>query len=337
MNILVTGAAGFIGFHVVKKLLKNKNNKIIGIDNLNNYYDPTLKLKRVSILNNNKNFFFKKLDIVDKQKLILFIKNKKINYIIHLAGQAGVRHSLKFPQEYINSNILGFFNILEVSKLIKVKHLLFASTSSVYGLNKNLPFNENEITDHPIQFYAATKKSNEIMAHSYSYLYNIPMTACRFFTVYGPWGRPDMALFKFTKNILNNKEIEIYNFGNHSRDFTYCDDLAIIVKKLILKIPKKNKNFNKKNPESGSSIAPFRIFNISSGKKVKLLSFVKEIEKQLGIKAKLRLKKLQTGDIIDTLSSRLKLGKYISLPKITDYKFGIKKFISWYKVYNNID
>jgi len=337
MNILVTGAAGFIGFHVVKELLKNKNNKIIGIDNLNNYYDPTLKLKRVNILDKHKNFFFKKLDIVDKKKLILFIKNRKINYIIHLAAQAGVRHSLKFPQEYVNSNILGFFNILEVSKLIKVKHLLFASTSSVYGLNNNLPFNENEITDHPIQFYAATKKSNEIMAHSYSYLYNIPMTACRFFTVYGPWGRPDMALFKFTKNILNNKEIEIYNFGNHSRDFTYCDDLAIIVKKLILKIPKKNKNFNKKNPESGSSIAPFRIFNISSGKKVKLLSFVKEIEKQLGIKAKLRFKKLQTGDIIDTLSSRLKLGKYINLTKITDYKFGIKKFISWYKVYNNID
>jgi len=337
MNILVTGAAGFIGFHVVKKLLKNKNNKIIGIDNLNNYYDPALKLKRVSILNNHKNFFFKKLDIVDKKKLILFIKNKKINYIIHLAAQAGVRHSLKFPQDYVSSNILGFFNILEVSKLIKVKHLLFASTSSVYGLNNNLPFKENEITDHPIQFYAATKKSNEIMAHSYSYLYNIPVTACRFFTVYGPWGRPDMALFKFTKNILNNKEIEIYNFGNHSRDFTYCDDLAIIIKKLILKIPRKDKNFNKKNPESGSSIAPFKIFNISSGKKVKLLSFVKEIEKQLGIKAKLRFKKLQTGDIIDTLSSRLKLGKYINLPKITDYKFGIKKFIRWYKAYNNID
>ena len=336
MKILITGAAGFIGFHVAKKLLEDNNNKIIGIDNLNSYYDPILKLERLKILKEKKNFFFKKLDIIDKKKLILFLKNKKINFIIHLAAQAGVRHSLKFPEDYINSNILGFFNILQLSKLIKVKHLLFASTSSVYGLNENFPFKENRIADHPIQFYAATKKSNEIMAHSYSYLYNIPITGCRFFTVYGPWGRPDMALYKFTKNILNNKKIEVFNYGNHSRDFTYCDDLAIIIKKLIFKIPKKNKKFNKKKPEPGSSSAPFQILNISSGKQVKLLSFIKEIEKQLGIKAKIKLRTLQTGDIVDTLSSRAKIEKYIDLPKTTNYKQGIENFISWYKSHGHI-
>jgi len=336
MKILITGAAGFIGFHVAQKLLENNNNKIIGIDNLNKYYDPNLKIERLKILKKSKNFFFKKIDITNKNKLILFLKNKKIDYIIHLAAQAGVRHSLKFPQDYVDSNIIGFFNILEFSRLIKVKHLLFASTSSVYGLNENFPFKENKVADHPIQFYAATKKSNEIMAHSYSYLYNLPITGCRFFTVYGPWGRPDMALFKFTKNILNNKKIEVFNYGNHSRDFTYCDDLALIIKKLVFKIPKKNRKFNKKNPEPGASPGPFQILNISSGKRVKLISFIKELEKQLKIKAKINLRPLQTGDIKDTLSSKYKIKKYISFPEPTNYKKGIEKFILWYKSYHHI-
>jgi UDP-glucuronate 4-epimerase len=333
MRILITGVAGFIGFHVARKLLQDKTNKIVGIDNINKYYDPSLKIKRLKILKTSKNFFFKKINIVNKKNLFFFLKTKKIDYIIHLAAQAGVRHSLKFPQDYVDSNILGFFNILEFSRLFKVKHLLFASTSSVYGLNENFPFKENKVADHPIQFYAATKKSNEIMAHSYSYLYNLPVTACRFFTVYGPWGRPDMALFKFTKNILNNKKINLFNYGNHSRDFTYCDDLAILIEKLIFKVPKKNKKFNKKIPEPGISPSPFQVLNISSGKRVKLLCFVKELEKQLKVEAKINFCPMQKGDIKDTLSSRNKIKKYINVPKSTNYKIGIEKFVTWYKSY----
>ena len=229
--------------------------------------------------------------------------------------------------------MVGFFNILEISRLLKVQHLVYASTSSVYGLNENFPFKENRTADHPIQLYAATKKSNEIMAHSYSYLYNIPMTGCRFFTVYGPWGRPDMALFKFTKNILENKKIEIFNRGKHSRDFTYCDDVAKIISKLLLKIPKFNRSFNKKYPDPSNSSAPYKILNVSSGKKVTLFNFINEIEKTLKKNSKKSYLPMQMGDIKDTLSSKTKITKYIGKLKATNYKTGIRNFVNWYRSY----
>lgn len=333
MKILVTGAAGFIGYHTCLSLLKKKNIKIIGIDNINNYYDTKIKLDRLKVLKKKKNFYFKKIDITNFKLLKNYLIKTKINYIIHLAAQAGVRHSLKKPRDYIDTNLVGFFNILEVSKIIKVKHLVFASTSSVYGLNENFPFRENKIADHPIQLYAATKKSNEVMAHSYSYLFKIPITGCRFFTVYGPWGRPDMALFKFTKNIIENKKIDIFNNGHHTRDFTYCEDVANLLSKILLKIPKKNKIFDKKNPDPSSSIAPFDIINVSSGKQVKLTKFISEIEKNLKKKAKKNFLPLQIGDIPDTLSSKKKINSYFKSFKSTNYKVGIKNFIKWYKSY----
>ncbi len=335
MNILLTGAAGFIGYHTALSLLKKKKIKIYGIDNLNNYYDQKIKINRLKILKKNKNFYFKKIDITNFSNLTRYIKKKKISYIVHLAAQAGVRHSLKKPRDYINSNIIGFFNILEISKIINLKHLVFASTSSVYGLNENFPFKENKIADHPIQLYAATKKSNEVMAHSYSHLYKIPMTGCRFFTVYGPWGRPDMALFKFTKNIIENKKIEIFNNGNHSRDFTYCEDVAEYVSKILFKIPKVNKKFDKIKLDPSKSQAPFNILNISSGKRVKLLDFIVEIEKNLKKKSKKKYLPIQIGDIKDTLSSKKKLNEFLGNLKVTDYKIGIKNFINWYRSYYN--
>ncbi len=337
MNILITGSAGFIGFHTSLKLIEKKKCQLFGIDNINNYYDKKIKYDRLEILKRNKNFNFKKLDITNYKNIFNYVKKNKIEYIIHLAAQAGVRHSLKKPRDYINSNLIGFFNILEICKKLKIKHLVYASTSSVYGLNQNFPFREDKIADHPIQLYAATKKSNEIMAHSYSHLYNIPTTGCRFFTVYGPWGRPDMSLFKFTKNIIEKKKIEIFNNGNHSRDFTYCKDVANIISILLFKIPKKRPKFNKKNLDPSLSTAPFNILNISSGKKVKLLDFIKEIELNLKKKSKKKFLPMQTGDIKDTLSSKKKLSKFIGNQKTVNYKDGIKYFIDWYKKYYKIN
>ncbi len=313
--------------------IKKKNTKIFGVDNINNYYDTKIKLDRIEILKKKKNFYFKKIDITNFKLLKNYLTKKKINYIIHLAAQAGVRHSLKKPRDYIDTNLIGFFNILEISKIINVKHLVFASTSSVYGLNENFPFKENRIADHPIQLYAATKKSNEVMAHSYSYLFKIPITGCRFFTVYGPWGRPDMALFKFTKNIIENKKIDVFNNGNHTRDFTYCDDVAKLLSKILLKIPKKNIRFDKKKPDPSTSLAPFDIINVSSGKQVKLTKFISEIEKNLKRKAKKNFLPLQIGDIPDTLSSKKKINSYFKNFKSTNYKVGINNFIKWYKSY----
>jgi UDP-glucuronate 4-epimerase len=331
-KILVTGSAGFIGFHLSVKLL-NMGKEVVGIDNINNYYDPKLKNSRLKILKKYKNFTFYKIDIQDENKLKkVFIKNK-IKYVINLAAQAGVRYSLINPKSYIDTNIIGFFNILNLSRIYKIKHFVYASTSSVYGALKNLPFKENYSTDHPIQLYAATKKSNEIIAHSYSHIYNIPTTGLRFFTVYGPWGRPDMALFKFTKNILLKKKIEVFNFGKHTRDFTYVEDIVQGIIKSIYNIPKSNKKFNFKKPLLSNSSAPFTIYNIGNGKSVKLMKYIHEIENYLKIKSKKKFLKLQKGDIQDTHSDLTKIKKKLNYKSTTSVKEGVKRFLDWYLLY----
>jgi UDP-glucuronate 4-epimerase len=332
MNILVTGCAGFIGFNLCSFLLRNKKYKIYGLDNLNSYYSVKLKKDRLKLLK-KKNFYFFKVNILNKKKLFYIFKKYKIQIIVHLAAQAGVRYSLENPEVYVDTNVKGFFNILEISKTFKIKSLIYASTSSVYGLNKNLPFKEKNIADHPIQFYAATKRANELMAHAYSYLYKIPTIGLRFFTVYGPWGRPDMALFKFTKNILENKNIDLYNYAKHSRDFTYIDDVVNIIIKLIKKPAKGIKNWNKNNPNPSSSCANFKIYNVSNGSKVSLIQFLKEIEKNLKKKAKINYLPLQKGDIQDTLSSTKLLNRTIKIKKKISYKKGIKYFVDWYLNY----
>ena len=317
MNIFLTGAAGFIGFSVIFKLLKLKHT-VIGLDNLNNYYDKNLKLRRLKILKKYENFIFKKIDISKKNKLNK-IKIKKIDYIIHLAAQAGVRYSLKKPEEYLNSNIIGTFNILELCKERSVKQLIFSSSSSVYGNNKKIPFKEYHNTDEPLQFYASTKKSCEAMIYSYSKLYDINSTVLRFFTVYGPFGRPDMAIYKFTKNIINKKKIEVFNNGNHSRDFTYIED---VVKSIILLINKRNKT------------SLYKVFNICSFKKVNIMKIITSLEKITGIKAKLKFKEKQLGDMIVTYGDNNKLKNYIGYSPKTNLYDGLKKYVNWFKNYN---
>ena len=318
MKILVTGGAGFIGFHTSLKLIE-KGYKIIGIDEINSYYDVNLKKRRLEILKKSKNFKFLKINICNEKKLSKCFKKNKFKIVINLAAQAGVRYSVKSPEKYINSNIIGFFNILKLSAKFKIKHLLFASTSSVYGKSEKFPIKENYTTNKPLSFYSATKASNEVMAHSYSYIYKLPSTCLRFFTVYGPYGRPDMALFKFTNAILNNKKIDLFNFGNHVRDFTYIDDAVSMLIKLINKPPKEK--------------VPYDIFNLSNSKPVALKSYLKEIEKNLGISAKLNKMPLQLGDVYKTHASNKKLEKKIGKIKSTKLKEGIKNFIEWYKDY----
>jgi len=334
-KILITGAAGFIGFHVCLKLLKLGKN-VIGLDNLNNYYDPNLKLSRLKILQKSKNFTFKKINLQNEKELKKIFQTNKIEKVVNLAAQAGVRYSLINPKSYIDTNIFGFFNLIDLSRKYKIKHFVYASTSSVYGLSTKMPFKESYTTDHPIQLYAATKKSNELIAHSYSHIYKLPTTGLRFFTVYGPWGRPDMALFKFTKNILANKKIEIFNFGDHSRDFTYIDDIVQGIVKSINKIPKRNKDFKFSNPKLAESSAPFTVYNIGNGKKVKLMKYISEIEKYLNKDAKKNYKQLQKGDIKDTHSNLQKIKKNLGYKSTTSVKEGVKNFLNWYLEYYKI-
>ena len=316
MKILVTGCAGFIGFHLSKHLLE-ENNNVIGVDNINNYYDPNLKEKRLNILKKNKKFKFYKLDICNEDKIIKVFK-KRIDCVINLAAQAGVRYSLENPDAYFQSNLRGFYNILINSKRFKIKHLIFASTSSVYGNQKLMPIDENSDITNPIQFYAATKTSNELMASSFSQLYQMKISALRFFTVYGPWGRPDMALFKFTNNILRKKQIDIYNFGKHKRDFTYIDDCVNAIK-LIIHAKKKRKKFE--------------VFNIANGKSEKLEKYIKIIEKELKLKAKKKYLPLQKGDIQTTSANINKIKKFVNYKPSVNIETGIRKFIEWYKFY----
>jgi UDP-glucuronate 4-epimerase len=334
MKILITGVAGFIGYSLARKLLI-KNFSVVGVDNINNYYEKKLKIDRLKEIKKikSKKFIFYKIDISSKKKLQKVFLKEKITHVVNLAAQAGVRYSLKNPYSYIKNNLIGFFNILDLSQNFKIKHLIYASTSSVYGMNKKLPFSESQDVSHPLQLYAATKRSNELMAHAYSNLYQLPTTGLRFFTVYGPWGRPDMALFLFVKNILKNKSINIFNMGNHKRDFTYIDDIVDGIYKIIFKIPK---GVDLKALKPNNSKAPFRILNIGNSKKVKLTSFIKEIENNLQLKAKKKYLSLQKGDAIQTCSNTKEIKKIVNYKAKTNYKIGIKNFIKWFKNYYKI-
>tara|TARA_B100000965_G_C19595086_1_gene759780 strand:+ start:882 stop:1850 length:969 start_codon:yes stop_codon:yes gene_type:complete len=322
MKVLVTGSSGFIGFHLCLKLIKNKKNKIYGIDNLNDYYDVNIKINRTKILKNFKNFKFYKLDLYNRKKVQNFFKNKKFDLVIHLAAQAGVQYSLINPDAYINSNLIGFYNLLEEIKKNKIKKFMFASSSSVYGKNKKYPFSEDHKTDNQISLYGATKKSNEILAHYYSVAYGITILGLRFFTVYGPYGRPDMAMYKFTKNILKNKFIYLNNFGKHSRDFTYIDDCINSIYMLIGKVQNKNKKFN--------------ILNIAGGKTVKLKYLIGTLEKNLKKKAIIKYRKLQFGDVVSTVSNTIKLKKNIKKIPSTSIEKGVKNYCDWFRKYYKI-
>ena len=324
MIVLVTGAAGFIGFHLCKRLLEN-GYEVVGYDNINPYYDPKLKKERIKLLeeiSDKKNIFFKLIcsDLEDIINLKNTFKKYKPKHVINLAAQAGVRYSIDNPSAYIQSNIVGFANILECCRDNKIEHLIYASSSSVYGGNTNYPFKESQGVDHPVSLYAASKRSNELMAHSYSHLYDLPCTGLRFFTVYGPWGRPDMALFKFTKNILKRKTITVYNKGNHERDFTYIDDVV----KFTLLASNNFKNLKNKLP-------PYRILNIGSSSPIKLNKFIKIIEKILNIKSKKKMLTLQKGDMVKTYSNSTKIFKLFKCNIKSNHYENVLKFINWYK------
>ena len=332
-KILITGSSGFIGFHLTKKLLE-KGNKVHGYDSMNNYYDVKLKKARLKILKTYKGFSFTKSKLENMKTLEKTFNKLRPNVVIHLAAQAGVRYSLENPDVYLNTNILGTFNVIKISKKIKVKHLIIGSSSSVYGANKKIPFQEIDKTDHQVSFYAATKKSTESLAHSYSSLWGLPVTMLRFFTVYGPWGRPDMAYFKFTKRILTGQKIDIYNKGKMFRDYTYIDDIVDGIYKLLNKAPSINSKKKFKN-DSLSPVAPFRILNIGNTKKISLLDFINTLEKELNKKIKRNYMSMQKGDVHSTLSDSSLLKRITGYNPKTNYKTGIKKFINWYLNFYN--
>ena len=329
MKIFITGSSGFIGFHLAKELL-DRGYSVYGYDSINNYYDLKLKKERNKILKKYKKYKFTKGNLENYNQLSKIVSKFKPKIIIHLAAQAGVRYSIENPDVYLNSNILGTFNVLKVSDKIKVKHLIIGSSSSVYGANKKIPFKEIDKTDNQISFYAATKKSTESLAHSYSSLWKLPVTMLRFFTVYGPLGRPDMAYFKFTQKIIKKKQIEIYNKGKMYRDYTYIDDIVGGIISLINKAPNIRQIGKFKN-DSLSHVAPFRILNIGNTKKVLLLDFIKSLEKEIGIKAKKKFLPMQKGDVHSTLSDTKLLQQITGYKTKTNYKLGIKKFVKWFK------
>tara|TARA_A100001011_G_scaffold351468_1_gene391591 strand:+ start:752 stop:1762 length:1011 start_codon:yes stop_codon:yes gene_type:complete len=332
MTFLVTGAAGFIGFHLCKRLLM-EGETVVGIDSMNDYYDINLKKSRLEILYNLKsvNFIFVKEKLENKSNIFNIFQIHKPKYVINLAAQAGVRYSLENPEAYLNSNLLGFLNILEACKHNDINHFIYASSSSVYGGNINMPFSEKQNVDHPVSFYAATKKSNELIAHSYSHLYGIPSTGLRFFTVYGPWGRPDMALFIFTKSIILSEPINVFNNGKMVRDFTYIDDIIESLDRVIKKPPTENNNYDKKNIDPSTSWAPHKIFNIGNSEPVPLMKFIESIENALGRKAIKNFLPMQPGDVASTHADTALLEKWINYKPNTPIEKGIRNFVNWYK------
>ena len=337
MSILVTGAAGFIGFHITKRLLKDGFN-VVGLDNINSYYDVNLKRARLNILNEfSKNlsnkFNFLEIDIKNNESLKKCFEKYDCRVVINLAAQAGVRYSLENPSSYIDSNIVGFSNILENCRHNKVEHLIYASSSSVYGGNKKQPFMEDHNVDHPVSLYAASKKANELMAHTYSHLFNLPTTGLRFFTVYGPWGRPDMALFLFTKAIFENKPIQIFNHGEMTRDFTFIDDITESLSRIVQKKATSDSSFDLYNPNPKKSWAPYRIFNIGNSNPTKLMDFIFAIEEKIGKNAIKNYEEIQPGDVSSTFAETESLQKWIGFKPNTSIKDGIDKFVDWYKEY----
>ena len=331
-KVLVTGAAGFIGFHLAKKLLDD-NFTVHGLDNLNAYYDPKLKDERLKILQKSENFKFTKADLSDEKAIDALFEQEGFDVVVNLAAQAGVRYSLEHPRQYIKSNIVGFENILEACRHNRIKHLIYASTSSVYGANKSQPFSTDQPVEHPLTLYAATKKSNELMAHSYSHLFDIPTTGLRFFTVYGPWGRPDMALFLFTEAMIKGEPIKVFNKGEMWRDFTYVEDIVESIKRLIPVIPKASPDFDPNNPNPSISTAPYRVFNIGNSTSVKLLDMIEILEKKLGIKAKKNLMDMQLGDVPSTLADVTDLVEAIDFKPQTTLEEGVGAFIDWHQTY----
>ena len=334
-KILITGAAGFIGFHLSKKLCES-GWEVVGLDNLNDYYDVKLKIDRLNILNPNKNFTLHKIDLIDREAVKKLFAEEKVDYVVNLAAQAGVRYSLINPYSYIDSNVSGFLNILEGCRHNPVKHLIYASSSSVYGANTMMPFSVHDNVDHPVSLYAATKKANELMAHTYSNLYKINTTGLRFFTVYGPWGRPDMALFIFTKNIVEGKPIDIFNNGKMRRDFTFVDDIVDGIVKLIPKIPKPNPDWNGDNPDSATSFAPYKLFNIGNNQPVELMKFIEVIEENIGKKAVRNYLPMQPGDVPATYADVDDLMNEVGFKPSTSIEDGISRFVKWYKEYYKI-
>ena len=332
MNILVTGSAGFIGSHLAQKLLEREDT-VIGIDNHNDYYDIKLKEDRLNQFIDNKNYSHYRCDIADKNEIEKIFKEHKPKKVINLAAQAGVRYSIENPHSYIDSNIVGFTNILEACRHNKVSHLVYASSSSVYGANTKMPFSIHDNVDHPLSLYAASKKANELFAHTYSNLYQLPTTGLRFFTVYGPWGRPDMALFKFTKAILNNEPIQVFNYGNHKRDFTYVDDIVEGVIRVLDKPAKPNTEWTGEAPDSGSSFAPWRVYNIGNNNPIELNDYISAIEDATGVIAKKEFLPLQPGDVPETYADISDLEEFFEYKPTTKVEDGIKNFVEWYKSY----
>jgi UDP-glucuronate 4-epimerase len=334
---LVTGCAGFIGFHLCQKLLAEKKSLIVGVDNLNSYYDISLKQDRLNLLKNEKNFVFYKASLEDSQAIENVFQNHTFSAVINLAAQAGVRYSMENPRAYIDSNIVGFLNILESCRNFNIEHLIYASSSSVYGSNTKMPFSVHHNVDHPVSLYAASKKANELMAHTYSHLYGLPVTGLRFFTVYGPWGRPDMAYFLFTKAILAGEPIKVFNNGKMKRDFTYIDDIIEGIIRLINKKPVPDPGWNGDNPDPGTSSAPYKIYNIGNNQPVELMTLISVLEQKLGKSAKKELLPLQAGDVPVTFADIDDLIRDVEFKPQTSIEQGIEKFVNWYKRYYQIN
>ena len=331
MKYLVTGAAGFIGNFVAERLC-NDGHEVIGLDNLNDYYDPALKHARLERIKHLTQFRFVKMDLADRDGIANLFKDEKFDRVIHLAAQAGVRYSIENPMAYIDSNLVGTATILEGCRHNKVQHLVYASSSSVYGMNEKMPFSTDDAVDHPVSLYAATKKSNELMAHSYSHLYDLPTTGLRFFTVYGPWGRPDMAPYLFTDAILNNREIKVFNNGKMKRDFTYIDDIVEGIIRIQDVVPKRDPNNSNTSPES--SKAPYRVFNIGNNEPIALMTFIESIEKAAGKVADKNYMPMQAGDVPATFADIDSLQKEVGFKPNTNIEYGMQQFVDWYKEYN---
>ena len=329
MKILVTGAAGFIGFHAAKQLL-NRGDTVVGLDNFNDYYDVSLKESRAAVLDGYDSFSMHRIDLADRDAIESMFKKEQFDKVVHLAAQAGVRYSIENPHSYIQSNIVGMLHILEGCRHHKVKHLVYASSSSIYGSNTAMPFSIHQNVDHPLALYGATKKANELMAHTYSNLYELPTTGLRFFTVYGPYGRPDMALFLFTKNILAGKPIDVFNYGKHRRDFTYIDDIVEGVIRTLDHTATANPDWDPADPDPGTSCVPYRIYNIGNQQPVELMDYIGVIEDCLGKKAEMNLLPLQDGDVPDTWADTKDLASDVGYQPSTSIEVGVKNFVEWY-------